>query len=244
MKKIKIVIISFLIYFTFGGNGCNKRVYDTLINYNSPTPIIFETVNESSENNKFLGTDFRYSRGSYAQEDLTQLRLTFNYVTTKEHDFSNTSIIGYGGFYNVDGLEAKQGANFTDINFNGRKWGGGFAGNVKVGLNFKFSSFKLGSGIDFLLGLEVGEFLDFRNTAQKLGVIESERGWATANFNLFFFSAYQFQNSSILNFQINLGKPGLFSPILSYQKNETVIWGSFSGNRGNFGVMKSLGSIF
>ncbi len=244
MKKIKIVIISFLIYFIFGGNGCNKRVYDSLINYNSPTPIIFETVSDSSRNNKFLGADFRYSKGNYAHEDLAQLRLAFNYVTTKENAFSNTSIIGYGGFYNIDGLEAKQGANFTDINFNGRKWGGGLLGNIKVGLNFKFTGFKLGAGIDFLAGVETGEFLDFRNSAQKLGVIESERGWASANFSLFSFCSFQLEQSSLLNIQINVGKPGLISPIISYQQKEKVFWVSYSGNRGNLGFMTSLQSIF
>lgn len=244
MKKIRLLIISFLIYFIFSGNGCNKRVYDTLINYNSPTPIIFETVSDSNRVNKFLGADFRYSKGSYAHEDLAQLRLTFNYVTTKEHAFSNTSIIGYGGFYTVDGLGAKQGANFTDISFDGRKWGGGLLGNIKVGVNFKFTDFKLGAGIDFLAGVETGEFLDFRNTAKKLGVIDSDRDWASANFSLFSFCSFQLEQSSLLNIQINVGKPGFISPIISYQQKEKVFWMSYSGDRGNLGFMTSLESIF
>jgi hypothetical protein len=244
MKKINIVVLSFLIYFIFGGNGCNKRVYDALINYNSPTPIIFETVSDSNRVNKFLGADFRYSQGAYANENLALLRLTFNYVSTKDHAFSNTSIIGYGGYYNVDGLGAKEGANFTDVNFNGRKWGGGLIGNIKVGLNFKFTDFKLGSGIDFSAGAETGEFLDFRSSAEELGVIESNRGWASANFNLFLFGAFKLQNSSILNLQLNIGLPGGVSPILSYQRNETILWFSYLGDRGNVGIMKSLTSLF
>lgn len=244
MKKIRLFIISLLVYFIFGGNGCSKRVYDALINYNSPTPILFETVSDSNKVNKFVGADLRYSKGSYLEEDLAQMRLTFNYVTTRDNAFSNTSIIGYGGFYNVDGLRAKQGENFTDINFDGRKWGGGLLGNIKVGLNFKFTDFKLGTGIDFLAGVETGEFLDFRKTAQELGVIESERNWANANFSVFLFGSYQLQNASLLNFQINLGKPGMFSPIISYQNKEKVFWISYSGNRGNLGFMTSLGSIF
>ncbi len=244
MTKIKLIILSFIVYFIFGGNGCSTRVYDSLINYNSPTPIVYEKVSDSIKINKFVGADLRFGKGDYDKEDLALLRFAFNYVTTKENTFSNTSIIAYGGYYKVDGLGAKQGANYTDINYEGRKWGGGLLGNIKVGLNFKFTNFKLGSGIDFLAVAEIGEFLDFRNTAKELGVIDSDRGWASANFSLFLFGAYQFQNSSILSFQINLGKPGLFSPILSYQINDNVYWISYSGNRGNLGFMTSINKIF
>lgn len=244
MKKLKLFILSIFVYFIFAINGCNKRVYDALINYNSPTPIVFETITDSNKVNKFLGADIRYSKGSYADENLALLRLTFNYVTTKDHAFSNTSVIGYGGFYTVNGLGAKQGYNFTDINFDGRKWGAGLLGNIKVGINFKFTNFKLGSGIDFLAGAETGEFLDFRNSAHKLGVIESNNGWASASLSLFFFGSYKFENSSFLNLQINLGKPGFISPIISYQQKEKVFWMSYLIDRGNLGFMTSLGSIF
>lgn len=244
MKKLNFILISVIAYFLFGGNGCNKRVYDSLSNYNSPTPILFEQISRSDTINKFIGFDFRYSLGSYDKEDLALLRLNFSHVTTKTHAFSTTSIIGYGGFYNVDGLTPKQGHNFTDVNFNGRKWGGGLLGNVKVGLNFKFSNFKVGSGIDFIAGVETGEFLDFRESAQQKGVIESNSGWASANLSMFLFTSYQFQNSSKMNFQINVGQPGMLSPIISYQREEKVLWISYSGNRGNLGFMTSLGSIF
>lgn len=244
MKKLNFILISITAYFLFGGNGCSKRVYDTLSNYNSPTPILFEQISRTDTINKFIGGDFLYSKGSYDNEDLALLRLNFSRVTTKNHAFLTTSIIGYGGFYNVDGLSPKQVDNFTDVNFNGRKWGGGLLGNVKVGMNFKFSNFKVGSGIDFIAGVETGEFLDFRESAQKLGVIKSNNGWASANLSLFLFTSYQFQNSSKLNFQINVGQPGILSPIISYQREEKVLWISYLGDRVNLGFMTSLGSIF
>jgi hypothetical protein len=244
MKKIYIFFISFLIYFLFAGNGCNKRVYDSLISYNSPTPIIYETIKDSIRLNKFVGADLRYSSGNYHQEDLAMLRFTYNYVTSRKNTFSNTSLISYVGYYKIDGLAPKKENSFTDINFNGRKWGGGLLGNIKVGVNFNFTNFKLGSGIDFYAGVETGEFLDFRETAKAMGVIDSNRGWASANFNLFLFGAYKFKNLSILNLQLNLGSPGGISPILSYQNKENIYWISYSGIGGNVGFMTSLGSIF
>ncbi len=244
MKKTHFILLSFLAYFLFAGNGCNKRVYDSLINYNSPTPIIYESLHDSVKLNKFIGADLRYSKGNYDKEDLALLRLNYSYVSTKENSFSNTSIIAFGGYYKVNGLGPKQGANYTDIDYDGRKWGTGLLGNIKLGLNFKFDDFKLGSGIDFLAGLETGEFLDFRNSAKSQGVIDSDRGWASTNLNIFLFSSYRFQNSSIFNLQLNVGYPGGISPILSYQHRDNIYWISFLGNRGNIGIMKSLETNF
>lgn len=244
MKKIFKIIVVVLIYFIFSGNGCSKRVYNSLINYNSPTPIIYEVVRDSVRKNKFFGTDFRYSRGDYDQEELSLLRLNYTYILTKKNAFSNTSLMAFGGYYKVYGLGPKEGVNYTDINYNGIKWGGGVAGNIKIGLNLNFTNFKVGTGIDFLAGMETGEYLNFRNSASKNGIIESQSGWIHANFNWFIFSTYSFRNSSILNFQVHLGYPGRFSPILSYQYDENVYWISYFGDRGNIGYMISLKKLF
>ncbi len=118
--------------------------------------------------------------------------------------------------------------------------GGGLLGNIKVGLNFRFSNFKLGSGIDFLSGFETGEFLDFRNSAKEKGIIYSDIDWASANFSVFLFGAYHLNNNSILKIQLNVGLPGILSPIMSYQIEEKVFWISYSGDRGIVGFMTSL----
>lgn len=244
MKKFFILFI-LIAFFLLSGTGCKRRYYD-LITYNSPTQIISEVVVDTQKITNFVGTDISLMKGRYNGERIFILRTNYANAVTKDHGFINIGGTVYGGFYKVSGLGPYEEENYTSTNYNGNYFGLGATANLKMGLNLKFSNFKLGIGVDLYGGLEGGEYLSFRKDAKSKGVIWGSDDPITAMINGFIFSSYRFLPSSLVNLQINLGTPGYFSPILTYQHRDNVYHLSYMPEveRVNLGFMVSLTKIF
>lgn len=146
--------------------------------------------------------------------------------------------------------------DYPNINYDGYKYNLGFAYNLKLGLNFKFSQIKLGTGLDLYGGFEFGSFLNFRRDAIAKHIIEGDNDARFAIGNVFIFTSYYFTPESVLNVILNVRldrvhngelPPGFISPIISFQSGKYVYYissGFFIPSRVNFGIMTSLPTIF
>ncbi len=244
MKNIFIYLILFT-FFILSGTGCKRTYYD-LITYDAPHPLVHEVLVDTQKITTFVGADISLMKGDYDGERVFISRINYTKTVTKDHGFMNIGGTVYGGYYKVNGLGPYQEDNYTAIDYNGQKFGFGAMGNLKMGINLKFSNFKLGIGADLYAGLEGGQFLNFRKDAKSKGIIDAYDNPVTATLNMFLFNSYRFSPSSLVNFQINVGTPGFISPILNYQNRDNVYYLSYMPQieRVNIGFMTSLSKIF
>lgn len=238
---IFILISSFL----FLGNGCSQRVYQNILKYDSPTPLVYEVKIDTNKINSFVATDFGTMKGQYEGEKVDLVRIGYTSSTIKKHFVFNQQISIYGGRYFVNGLGPQTGTNYTDKNYDGNKYAFGLNGSIKAGVNFNFSGFRLGLGIEPMVVSEFGEFVTFRIEASDEGIIKNDDGYFNFLITFYPYLSYEFDESKIIGLQINVGYPGGLSPIISYQSGSNIFWvGYLPGNqRLNLGYMVDFNSI-
>jgi len=240
--QIMFILISSIL---FMGNGCSQRVYQNILKYDSPAPLVYDVKIDSNKINSFVSFDFGTMKGQYEGEKADLLRIGYTSSTTKKHFVFNQQISFYGGRYFVNGLGPRTGTNYTDKNYDGNKYALGLNGSIKAGVNFNFSGFRLGLGFEPMVISEFGEFTSFRIDASDEGIIKNDDGYFNFLLTFFPYVSYEFDENKILGIQINVGYPGGFSPILSYQTGSQIFWiGYLPDNiRVNIGYMIDFNKI-
>ncbi|MCX8056401.1 MAG: hypothetical protein N3F03_02180 [Ignavibacteria bacterium] len=231
-KKIFILLILITSYF-FMGNGCGIRNYYQLINYDSPTPLIYEVKKDTTKIKSYAGIDYMHSKGNYEGENINLVRLTYQTAKTKKYSLSNLSIQVFAGNYKVSGID---GMYTQDSIYDGNKFG--FGGRVSFigGVNFNIKGVRVGFGFEPSLNLDFGEYMSFRSNASKAGIIKDEGGLLKLYFNTFPYFSIPISEKTIFHLQCNVGFPGFISPIASLQFDDYAVWTAFNGERVNFGI--------
>ncbi len=153
----KIVAICIIVFVSISFSGC-LRSYYPVASMNSAPPMTSK-LNYSGDNySNHLNISTTIGNGQYEQEKYRLVKLGYIFSNTGDHYNFNIEGFGQGGSYDVIGVSEK---------FDGQKSFYGFGGNVSVLVNFKFDKFKLGIGTNLGLGIELGEFYDFKKKAQK-----------------------------------------------------------------------------
>lgn len=234
MKSIFLVVFTLIGSFIFMGNGCGKRTYYQLITYDAPTPLVFEVVKDTTRFNSFVGLDFMHFSNPYPDENIQIARLTYQNSNTKKFSVTNLNFQVFAGNYRVSGID---GVYSQDSIYNGNKFGLGGRASISMGINFNIKGFRIGLGIEPSLNLDFGEYLNFRKNASNDGVIESNDDFIKLYLNIFPYLSIPFGKSTILNLQTNVGMPGGFSPIISLQVENSIVWISYLNQRTNVGYM-------
>jgi hypothetical protein len=231
MKKFLFLQILILSLILFSVYDC-KRAYNQLIYYDSPNPTLFEVKTNKDISNKFFGIDVMKSSGKntmgYENESISIIRLNYQKLKTNKHSFSNFNLEVYSGEYNVSGLD---GVFTQQTGYDGQKLGFGVRVSSAGGLNFNWSNFRLGLGLESSINLDFGEYLNFRINAADNGIIDNGGGLLKIYLNLFPYISIPLKELTLLNLQLNMGLPGLVSPIISTQVENYVFWMSYIPGR-------------
>lgn len=190
--------------------------------YSSPLPIVNEIDNDLDEGNKFISLDFTSSEGGYSDEFIRIVRGSFVYSNTHDHDNFNFTLFGFGGSYNVFGVD-----NYsfqTSQKLDGNKSAFGIGTDIKFALNFKINKLKLGLGLTCSAVTEFGQYTNFRSEAKKLNLINSEQTWIFVIGSGFPYLTYEFADDLLLTTQLNIGYPGFISPIISLNNENAICW--------------------
>lgn len=191
--------------------------------------MIFETNNTTKESTKYYSVDLTLSKGDYENESIQFLRGSYLIVNTRDYFNTNTRLFGYGGFYNVSGIETYDDYNVVTglKKYDGSKNFFGAGGEFGLNLNFKINSFKIGLGCTIGLTTELGEYYNFRKAAAKEGLIDIEQGFVFISFSAFPILAYEISETTVLSTQMNIGFPGFISPSLVLNKDNSIYWVSW-----------------
>lgn len=225
-------------------NGC-LRTYYPAIYYSSAPVMVSETNNNPELYSNYLGLDYTIGQAGYENENIQMMKLNFLMANTQDHTNFNIEGFGYTGGYRVSGLDGK-----FDANYDGDKTFVGFGADLKFSVNFKINRVKLGLGINPGLGVEFGEYYQFRKNAGSAQVIDDENSLLFFMFSFTPIISYEFTESSILSVQANAGIPGVFSPSIVFNHNRFTYWlcwlpdkrisENYYGARLTFGVMIGL----
>ena len=205
--------------------GC-LRTYYPAVYQSSASPMVFETNNSTTESCKYQSVDLTLSKGDYENESLQLLRGSYLIVNTSDYVNTNTRLFGYGGIYNVSGVEKYYG-NFAvsyPKEFNGSKSFFGAGGEFGLNFNFKIYSLKIGVGLTAGLVFEFGEYYNFREKAVSEGLISSKQDLVFFTVSGFPILAYEISEKTVISSQLNIGFPGFMSPSLVLNDDGSVYW--------------------
>ncbi len=235
-----LVLISF---FIFQGNGCSGRIYRQLIQYDTPTPLLYEVNINDRKIDTFSGIDYNKEVDLYDGERVDIFRITLQKSITKKFSVVNTSFQLFTGRYIVNGIDAEYVPLSDSIKYDGSKSGWGFRISVFGGLNFNHKEFRFGAGLEPSINFDFGEYTNFRFEAEKKGIIDNAGGYMSPNLQFVLYSSTKLTERSKLNLQIGLGLPGFVNPLLALQINEHVIWTGFTESRVAFGYMLDINNF-
>ena len=205
--------------------GCLRTYYPAVYQSSAP-PMVFETNNSTTESGKYQSVDLTLSKGDYENESLQLLRGSYLIVNTQDYLNTNTRLFGYGGIYNITGVE-KYDKNFAvsyPKEFNGSKSFLGAGGEFGLNLNFKIYSLKIGVGFTAGLSAELGDYYNFRKKATSQGLIKSEQGLVFFTLSGFPIIAYEISEKTVISSQVNIGFPGFISPSFVLNDDGSVYW--------------------
>jgi hypothetical protein len=233
MKHLKFVLI--IISISIMHSGCLRTYYPAV--YHSSAPVIIsETHNNLETSSNYLGLDYTIAEGSYEGEEVQMMKLNFLIANTQDHTNFNLEGFGYTGGYRVSGLGA---------NYDGDKTFIGLGTDLRFNVNFKFGKVKLGTGVNLGLGVEFGEYYEFRKNAGNAHIIDDENSIVFIMFSVTPMLSYEFSESTILSAQINAGMPGGLSPSLVLNHNRFTYWISWTPDNdlfnNDYGVRLTLG---
>jgi len=233
MKHLKFVLI--IISISIMHNGCLRTYYPAV--YHSSAPVMVSETNNNPEiYSNYLGLDYTIGQAGYENENIQMMKLNFLMANTQDHTNFNLEGFGYTGGYRVSGLSS---------NYDGDKTFIGLGTDLKFNVNFKFGKFKLGTGINLGLGMEFGEYFEFRKNAGNAHIIEDENSILFIMFSATPMLSYEFSESTILSAQINAGMPGGLSPSIVLNHNRFTYWITWLPDNdlfdNNYGVRLTLG---
>ena len=233
MKHLKFVLI--IISISIVHNGCLRTYYPAV--YHSSAPVMVSETNNNPEiYSNYLGLDYTIGQAGYENENIQMMKLNFLIANTQDHTNFNLEGFGYTGGYRVSGLSS---------NYDGDKTFIGLGTDLKFNVNFKFGKFKLGTGINLGLGMEFGEYFEFRKNAGNAHIIDDENSILFIMFSATPMLSYEFSESTILSAQINAGMPGGLSPSIVLNHNRFTYWITWLPDNdlfdNNYGVRLTLG---
>ncbi|MBK7630659.1 MAG: hypothetical protein IPJ23_08150 [Ignavibacteriales bacterium] len=209
MKKFLVFSTLAIIF-----NGCLRSYYP--VAYQSSAPATAIQVKNSAHNySNYINANATIGKGEYDQEKFNLIKLSYVVAKTGDHYNFNLEGFGQGGTYNVVGVGEL---------YDGNKSFYGLGGDVSAFLNFKINNLKLGAGGIIGIGVEQGEYYDFRKSATKDEVIDGQDNYVVGMANVFPFISYQFSESTILSTQLNVGLPNGFSPIIQLNNEHFTLW--------------------
>lgn len=216
-------------------NGCLRTYYPAV--YHSSAPVMVSETNNNPEiYSNYLGLDYTIGQAGYENENIQMMKLNFLIANTQDHTNFNLEGFGYTGGYRVSGLSS---------NYDGDKTFIGLGTDLKFNVNFKFGKFKLGTGINLGLGMEFGEYFEFRKNAGNAHIIDDENSILFIMFSATPMLSYEFSESTILSAQINAGMPGGLSPSIVLNHNRFTYWITWLPDNdlfdNNYGVRLTLG---
>lgn len=233
-----LLVLSILASFAIA--GC-LRTYYPVIHLTNASPMIQEREQKLNSQSGFIGADVTFSKGLHEDEYFNLLKVSYLNARTSDYVNINYQGFGYTGFYNVAGLSPGYDGNKNVI---------GLGADFKFGANFKIEKFKAGLGLNAGIGIEFGEYYDFRVNAQKARLIETNSSMVFGIFSLFPYFSYDISETAVLSTQVNLGLPGLFSPSIVLNNDGYIYWLSwipgskfkenFFEQRLNMGVLINL----
>ena len=239
-------LISVLIFFSIAilQSGC-LRTYYPAVYYSSAPVMVSETNNNPEIYSNYLGLDYTIGQAGYENENIQMMKLNFLIANTQDHTNFNLEGFGYTGGYRVSGLDGK-----FDANYDGDKTFIGLGTDLKFNVNFKFNKVKLGIGLNLGMGIEFGEYYEFRKNAGNQHIIDDENSLIFLMFSGSPMISYEFSESTILSAQVNAGIPGVLSPSIILNHNRFTYWitwlpdknisDNYYGTRITFGVMIGL----
>ena len=233
MKHLKFVLI--IISISIMHNGCLRTYYPAV--YHSSAPVMVSETNNNPEiYSNYLGLDYTIGQAGYENENIQMMKLNFLIANTQDYTYFNMEVFGYTGGYRVSCLS---------LNYDGDKTFIGLGTDLKFNVNFKFGKFKLGTGINLGLGMEFGEYFEFRKNAGNAHIIDDENSILFIMFSATPMLSYEFSESTILSAQINAGMPGGLSPSIVLNHNRFTYWITWLPDNdlfdNNYGVRLTLG---
>jgi hypothetical protein len=224
------IILSLILF-----QGC-LRTYYPAVYQTSATPIIFNNSGEDKLR-RFATADYSTNRGLYEDELLQILRFGYLMTDTRDYFNFNFGLTGYTGNYHVSGVSPKYDGNKNFI---------GLGGNLRFVLNFKIENFKMGIGTDAGVGIEFGEYYNFRKSAGDENLISSSDKLNPLSLHLSVFPVmnYSFSETTNMSFQMNLGIPGFISPGAVLNSDGYVFWMSWFPNKDSRSTLYSERIVF
>lgn len=235
------IVLSILASFAIA--GC-LRTYYPVIHQTNASPFVFANEQKVNSQSGFLGADLTFSKGLHEDEFFNLFKVSYLNAHTSDYVNFNYQGFGYTGFYRVAGLSPNYDGNQSVI---------GIGTDYKLGTNFKWNKFKAGIGLNAGIGIEFGEYHDFRVNAARDGLIESNSSLVYGFFSIFPYLSYSINETMVLSTQVNVGIPGLFSPSIVMNSSGYIYWiswiptknlmNNFYDQRLNIGFMIELDKL-
>lgn len=237
-----ILAIHFVVLLSISFTGCLRSYYPVAYQSSAP-PNAVQILKDSDVYSDFINASTTIGKGEYFQEKFNLFKVSYLTAKTGDHFNFNLGFFGQGGSYNVVGLNEQ---------YDGKKSFYGLGTEISTLINLKFSDFKIGLGGNIGLGIEAGEYYDFRKSATKNDIIDGQDNFVVGMLNVFPYLSYQISESTILSTQLNVGLPNGFSPIFQINNELVSFWVNWTPRkfytdkvttqRISIGVMVNVGS--
>ena len=214
----KIVITAFILIFSLPFTGC-LRTYYPVASRSSAPPTVFNNDEKYERSVSHLNATYTFGKGEYENENYNLYRLGYLLANTKKHFNFNLEGFAYTGNYKVAGLSES---------IDGNKSFYAVGSDVNLAVKFKINELKFGVGSNLGLGVEFGEYYNFRKSAENATLIDKSDQLVFLMLSVFPFVNYQVSETVSLSTQINFGIPGAISPIIQLNGDNYIVWVSWA----------------
>ena len=213
----KTIITALLLIFSIHFTGCLRTYYPVALRSSAP-PTVFNNNEKYDKSVSHLNATYTSGKGEYENENYNLFRLGYLLANTKKHFNFNLEGFAYTGNYKVAGLSES---------FDGSKSLYALGIDISLALNFKINQVKFGIGNNIGLGGELGEYYDFRKSAEDAGLIKKDNQPIFLMASGYPFINYQISETVNLTTQVNFGIPGVISPIIQLNSDNYIVWMSW-----------------
>jgi len=208
------LFISAITFITILLNGCLRTYYPVALRSSAP-PTVFNNDEKYDKSVRHLNATYTFGKGEYDNENYNLYRLGYLIANTKKHFNFNLEGFAYTGNYRVVGLS-------TSVD--GYKSFYALGTDINLAVNFKINQLKFGLGSNLGIGVEFGEYYNFRISAEDAGLIDGSNELVFLMLSLFPFVNYQISETVNLSTQVNCGLPGVISPIVQLNGDNYIVW--------------------
>lgn len=213
----KTIITALLLIFSFHFTGCLRTYYPVALKSSAP-PTVFNNDEKYDKSVNHINATYTFGKGEYENENYNLYRLGYLIANTRKHFNFNLEGFAYTGNYKVAGLSES---------FDGNKSLYALGIDISLAVNFKINQLKFGIGSNVGLGGELGEYYDFRKSAEDVGLIQKDNQPIFLMASVYPFINYQISETVNLTMQINFGIPGVISPIIQLNSDNFIVWASW-----------------